>query len=510
MEQPVTSSAVRRGGVRRVRARGLAVLAVFALAVAACGTRLPDEAFEGEGELVAGQQDGATSGNGSDTTVAGATDGDGGTTGDTTPGADGGTQQPGTEGGPTAPGAAGPNQASDVGITQTTIRIGNITAENGVLGDAFAPAVRGLRAWVQHTNAKGGIGGRKIELFTCDDREDRSRALECARRLVEQDQVFALLATNTRAFGGAAQYLHDKGVPVFGFPITNSYYRYPRMFGIYAAGSQGGYARDGNTVGYEGNIMNLSGTYRWFKEHIGVSKAAVFSYDIPESKQAAGYFQAGAELEGFEVTTYVVSFTAASFDQAVADMQRKGIEIVFDAMDDTANRRLCDAMARRQYKPKAKVSTVVSFGAGVGSKYNETCRDVLHIVGSSLPFTANTPEIAEFRQAYGKYQPGKALHQWALEAWAIGNISQQAIESMGAGPTRAGFVDFLNKMPPNDGGGIMAPISYARRDYTKPTGAECFAIARWQGDAWTAASSPFPFCVPDAKLYSSKALEQGN
>ena len=43
---------------------------------------------------------------------------------------------------------AGPNQASDVGITATTITLGNITAENGVLGDAFAPAARGVRAWV--------------------------------------------------------------------------------------------------------------------------------------------------------------------------------------------------------------------------------------------------------------------------------------------------------------------------------------------------------------------------
>ena len=70
---------------------------------------------------------------------------------------------------------AGPNQASDVGVTATTITIGNITAENGVLGDAFAPAVRGLRAWVQATNAKGGINGRQIILKTCDDREDRAR-----------------------------------------------------------------------------------------------------------------------------------------------------------------------------------------------------------------------------------------------------------------------------------------------------------------------------------------------
>jgi hypothetical protein len=41
-----------------------------------------------------------------------------------------------------------PNQASDVGVTESTITIGSIVAENGELGDAFAPAARGLRAWL--------------------------------------------------------------------------------------------------------------------------------------------------------------------------------------------------------------------------------------------------------------------------------------------------------------------------------------------------------------------------
>ena len=195
----------------------------------------------------------------------------------------------GSPSGPAAPaaggggtGAAAPNQASDVGVTESVIRIGNITAENGVLGDTFAPAVRGLRAWVQHTNATGGIRGRKVELFTCDDREDRARSLECARRLVEQDKVFALVATNTRSLGGASQYLADQDVPVIGLPINNAFYRYPEFFTVYGAG----YARDGKTVGVDGNLVSTSGQYRWFKQNLKVSKAAVFNYDISESSQA--------------------------------------------------------------------------------------------------------------------------------------------------------------------------------------------------------------------------------
>src|SRR5699024_10185904 len=162
-----------------------------------------------------------------------------------------------------------------------SIVIGNLTAENDVLGDAFAPAARRVRACAQHLNATGGLDGRKVLPQTCDDSEYRSRALECAGRLVAQHRVCALVAPTIRPTGGADEYLNSKGVPVIGIPITNSFYRYPHFWSGYAHS----YPRDGKTVGHNGNIMSTSGIYRWFKQEMKLSKAAVFSYDIDESKQ---------------------------------------------------------------------------------------------------------------------------------------------------------------------------------------------------------------------------------
>lgn len=502
------------------RAIALAVCGVMAMT--ACGTRLPDEAFVGETQIVKG--DGTEAVVDGDEVVDDSADGvptdAGDVTGDGTTddgtavvsdgGTDGGSAGP-DAGAPDAPGGPGAaaNQASDVGITETTIRLGNITAENGVLGDTFAPAVRGLRAWVAATNAAGGINGRKIELFTCDDREDRTRSLECARRLVEQDKVFAVISTNSRALGGASQYLADQKIPVIGFPINNAFYRYPTFFTIYGTG----YPRDGKTVGHNGKIVELSGQYRWYKENLKVTKAAVFAYDIADSASVADRFAEALRAEGFTATVYKVSFAAPSFDQGVADMQSKGTEIVFDAMDDGANRRLCDSMARRKFKPKAKVSTVVIMGASTGDTYNDTCRDILYITNESRPFTGNDPEIVEFRNAYAKYQPGLPLHQWALESWAIGNITRSAIESMGAAPTRTGFVDFLNNSEPMTGEGVMLGVDYRKSsyDYGAATSKDCFTITRHQQDkgGWVSAS-PAPFCYDDAKNVSSVPGEQGN
>jgi branched-chain amino acid transport system substrate-binding protein len=307
--------------------------------------------------------------------------------------------------------------------------------------------------------------------------------------------------------GGAAQYLNDKGIPVIGFPITNSFARYPHFWSAYP----NGYPRDGKTVGWKGKIMSTSGSYRWFKAKLGISKAAVFSYDIDESAQAANFMAEGLKLEGFTVTKYVVSFAAPSFDQAVTDMERKGTQIVMDSMDDGANRKLCDSMARRDFKVKAKVSTVVSFGQSVGDNYNDTCRNSVYIVGESIPYTeTKVPAIAEFRAAFARYQPGYPLHQWALEAWAQGILVAEAVDK--PAPTRKSLETFLRTMRNYTAGGINSGLDYAPTDYDKPTNEDCFTIARWLDSkgGWVQATDKFPFCYPDAHQYGTPALEQGD
>jgi branched-chain amino acid transport system substrate-binding protein len=447
--------------VNRSKRRAAIVLALL-LALAACGTRESDDSFD---------------------------DGQNGDNGDNVD--------------------TGDNEASDVGITPDTIKIGNIAAENGILGDAFAPAVWGIRAWAEAINAEGGIAGRDVELITCDDREDRIRALECAQKLVEEDEVFALLATNTRAMGGASEYLADSGIPIIGFPITNAFNRFPNFYSAYGSG----YVRNGAAVGNDGDLMFSTGAYRWFKNELGVTKAAVFFYDIDESRQAGEGFATGLELEGFEVERYVISFAAPNFAQPVADMQRRGTEIVFDGMDDGGNRRLCDAMASGGFTPEAKVSTVVAFGDAVRDRYNDTCRNAIFITGDSRPYTnTDVAAIAEFREAYEEYQPGKALHQWALEAWAIGTMFRDVMEELGTAPTREGLMDGLDELVDYQADGILTGIDYQDVDFTQETIEDCFTIGRWLDDegGWVEATTEFPTCDAEAKLYSTPALEQGN
>jgi branched-chain amino acid transport system substrate-binding protein len=492
------------------RHRLLLVLVACALLAGACGTRLDDEAFvkahrELAGEAVGSSTEGSAAGA---ETPVGAGPGD--TTGTTAP-ATGGTPTTAASAGGAAPsgGGAAPNRASDVGVTATSIKLGTIVAENGTLGDTFAPAATGLRAWAAATNAAGGLGGRQVQLVTCDDREDRGRTLECARKLVEEDKVFALIATNTRAMGGASQYLADQGIPVLGNPINNAFYRYPNFFSIYG----GPYARDGKTVGVGGKLGWYSTNYRWLKQKFGAVSAAVFSYDIAESAQAADAFQKGLELEGFKVKRYTVSFAAPSFDAAVAEMQRDGTKVVLDSMDEGANRRLCDAMQRRNFTVGAKVSTIPLMGDSLAKNFGDSCRPVTYVLGDSIPYSdTRNPFVARYRAAMAKYQRGKELHQWGLEAWVMAQMLSDYVLGANGAPTRKGFMQHLQSFRLAAPAGIMTPsIDYVPHDFGGGTARDCISVAKWDDAAhgWVSAT-PFPYCIPDAKTFTTSVSEQGN
>lgn len=503
--------------MRPNRSPGRAVaLVLLAVVVGACGTRLSDEEFAAArsqrsgvaevGSASAAQTgDAPTAGDAApvETPVAGEAPTPSQTqTQRTAASAPGATATPAPQAG------AGPNQASDVGVTPTVIKIGTIVAENGVLGDTFAPAATGLRSWVAATNAAGGIAGRKVELVTCDDREDRSRTLECARKLVEGDQVFALIATNTRSMGGASTYLNDKAVPVLGNPINNAFYRFPHFFSVYGSP----YPRDGKTVGFGGKIASYTTVYRFFRERFPDAPAAVFSYDVAESAQAGDAFEKGLQAEGFEVTRYVVSFAAPSFDAAVADMQRRGTKVVMDAMDEGANRRLCDAMERRNFAVGAKISTIPLMGESLAANFGDACRPVTYIPGDSLPYTeTGNAFVARYRDGMVKYQRGKELHQWGLEAWVMGQMLQDYLQAAGPAPTRAGFEKHLLGLRGASPAGIMTPtIQYAVGNGSAPTVRDCVGISRWDDGArrWVLAA-PFPYCIDDAKQYLTEVAEQG-
>jgi branched-chain amino acid transport system substrate-binding protein len=126
----------------------------------------------------------------------------------------------------------------EVGVTDTTIKIGSILDLTGPAATAGVPVRLGHRLCVKYTNQQGGIHGRKIEYLVEDDKYAPPQTVAAAKKLVTRDKVFCITNnTGTAQTESIIPFLTKNKVPLI-FPSTAAYKitHPPRhyVFGIFA------------------------------------------------------------------------------------------------------------------------------------------------------------------------------------------------------------------------------------------------------------------------------------
>ena len=79
------------------------------------------------------------------------------------------------------------------GVTDSEIRIGGAHDLSGVFAAVSTPAVNGANLYIDQVNANGGVHGRQIRYIVEDHGFQLPRATQAWNKLVERDQVFAML-----------------------------------------------------------------------------------------------------------------------------------------------------------------------------------------------------------------------------------------------------------------------------------------------------------------------------
>src|SRR6266852_1522502 len=99
------------------------------------------------------------------------------------------------------------------GITATEIKIGGIFPFSGP-ASSIGLVGKGVMAYVQSINDRGGINGRKINYIAMDDAYSPPKAVEHIRKLVESDEIaFMFSQLGTPANTAVAKFLISKRVP---------------------------------------------------------------------------------------------------------------------------------------------------------------------------------------------------------------------------------------------------------------------------------------------------------
>jgi len=108
------------------------------------------------------------------------------------------------------------------GVTDTEIRIGGVHDLSGVFAAVSTPAVAGANLYFDMVNENGGVHGRQINYLVEDHGYQLPRATQGYNKLIERDQVFAMLL-NLGTPHNLAHYplMERRGVPNIA-PLTAS------------------------------------------------------------------------------------------------------------------------------------------------------------------------------------------------------------------------------------------------------------------------------------------------
>ena len=101
----------------------------------------------------------------------------------------------------------------DQGASDTEIKVGNIMPYSGP-ASAYGTIGKAVAAYMKKINDEGGINGRKVNFISVDDGYSPPKAVEMARRLVEQDQVLLVWGPlGTPSNSAIQKYMNAKKVP---------------------------------------------------------------------------------------------------------------------------------------------------------------------------------------------------------------------------------------------------------------------------------------------------------
>src|SRR5262245_45692656 len=103
---------------------------------------------------------------------------------------------------------------AEPGVFDDRIVFGQSAAFEGPAAALGLGMREGILAGFNEVNAAGGVGGRKLELVSYNDSYEPEKAIANTKRLIDEDQVFALVGEVGTPTSNAAQPITtEKGVP---------------------------------------------------------------------------------------------------------------------------------------------------------------------------------------------------------------------------------------------------------------------------------------------------------
>ena len=322
----------------------------------------------------------------------------------------------------------------DTGATDTEIKIGNIMPYSGP-ASAYGVIGRTEQAYFDKVNAAGGINGRKIKFISYDDGYSPPKAVEQARKLVENDEVlFIFNSLGTPSNSAIHKYMNSKKVPQLFIATGATKWNDPKNFPW--------------TMGWQPNYQSESHIYAKYllKEKPDAKIAVLYQNDDYGKDYLKGLKDGlGAKAASMIVAEESYETTEPSIDNHIVKLKSSGADVFFDVTTPKFAAQAIKKVNEIQWKPLHLLNNV---GASVGSVIKpagfDKSQDIIsaaYLKDASDPQWTNDPGMKSFLDFLAKDFPeGDKANASVIVGYAVAQTMVQVLEQCGDDLTRANIM----------------------------------------------------------------------
>ena len=312
-------------------------------------------------------------------------------------------------------------------VTGDTILFGQTAAQSGPNAPT-GEAKWGLDAFVKSVNAKGGVKGKKLQVISYDDSYQPAQTTALVKKLVYQDQVFAMVGSIGSPTNAAVyKTLDAAAVPMLGMGSGSPIFYHPTLKYVFPAWPL--YTTDGKTMG------------AFVKKRFPGQSVAVIYQDDAFGKPIRDGVLSQIGKADMSIP-YVPS--QVDFSSDVIKLKSANIKVVILATIATSGAQILNQMASLGYKP-TRILTASACGYSGIFKTIATLEGTYCSAFLPAPWS-NDPRWQRFVKAMEQYEPGKDANIYAAWGWLAGEVAVAGLERIKGPITRENFVAALDTL----------------------------------------------------------------
>jgi branched-chain amino acid transport system substrate-binding protein len=328
--------------------------------------------------------------------------------------------------------------ATDVGVTATSIKVGNICICSGPVGGVGAPLSWAGQATMKWYNDTGGINGRKLDVLVRDDQWDGTKGMNAVKDLVEREHVFGFSASQSVPTNDLmGPYVDEHKVPnVGGDGWGEAQYGHAWQFPT------------GNSATVDGYVLA-----DYAAKTQGAKTASILYFDSPQGRSYVKGFTKQFEKDGGKVVfAQPGTFDDPATSTYVARSRTENVDVSTYWGEPGLWVKMIREAASQAYRPKdgfqGCACNYFDEVPGLAGPWAEgsiastgwTPNDMGEAAGAKMPGYADYKTITE------RYFPKIHHSNWTKVGFTGAHLFGDTLKKLGLNVTRQGLKDALDQV----------------------------------------------------------------